>query len=103
MEARLRILEIEGEDGVFFEAFDGAFRYGPLFEESGLVYFDARRGGPSVDLSGMDLSVFHTYRVESAGSTSAFTFSVDGSVVFTGNAAAAPSFNGFEWGDGLSV
>ena len=78
MEARLRILEIEGVDGAFFEAFDGANRYGPLFDETGLVFFDAQRRGPSVDLSSLDLSVFHTFRVESAGSTSAFTFLVDG-------------------------
>jgi hypothetical protein len=102
MEARLRILDIQGTDGVFFEAFDGLNRYGPLFEETGLVFFDAGNRGPSVDLTDLDLSAFHTYRVESPGGSSSFTFSVDGQIVFTG-VAAASRFNGFEWGDGLST
>ncbi len=102
MEARLRILDIQGSDGVFFEAFDGANRYGPLFEETGLVFFDAGNRGPSIDLSDLDLNIFHTYRVESPGNSTSFTFSEDGQIVFTG-VATASTFNGFEWGDGLST
>lgn len=48
MEARLKILGIEGMDGAYFEAFDGLNRYGPLFDEGGKIFFDAAGAGPFI-------------------------------------------------------
>lgn len=100
MEARLKVLAIEGTDGAFFEVFDGANGYGPLFMATGEARFFVASGVETVVLP--DITQFHIYRVESEANSAAFNFYVDGELVFSGIAQSITVLNGFDWGDGLS-
>ncbi|MFC1597493.1 PEP-CTERM sorting domain-containing protein [Planctomycetota bacterium] len=98
MEAKLRVIDIEGTAGAYFQAFDGANRYQVAFLP-GAVSLYTGSGYVSYDL---DITQPHTYRMVTPGNSSTMNLSVDGSPVLT---AAAPSHtaNKFEWGDGVSA
>ena len=98
MEARVRILQIEGSTGAFFQVLDGTSRYRFAFTETGVELL-SNGGFHQIDL---DTSVFHTYRLDSGGGTSAFDFYVDNVLTYSGNAFPAGGLNGFNFGDGIT-
>lgn len=99
MEARLKIIRINGEGGAFFQAFNGAYVYNAFFVSSGVNVLSSV-GFTTIQV---DTSQFHTYRIESSGNNNAFKFLIDGNQVFNGLASANTNLNGFGWGDGISA
>ena len=99
IEARLKVLTIQGGAGVFFQAYDGVHRYSAFFTSSGFNLATAG-GGVAIPVNVFD---FHTYRLESPANSSQVSAYVDGVLVFTGTAATiSAGFSGFGWGDGHS-
>jgi hypothetical protein len=97
IEARLRVACFEGNQlGAFFQAFDGAYRYLLNFVPGGVKV----PGSPDLEVA-LDVSQFHTYRLESPGGSSDVMLFIDGEFM---GATTAPSddLNGFNWGDGNS-
>ena len=97
MEARLRINQIEGLAGAFFQALDGTHRYSVFFSP-GAVELETL--GPGRHVISLDISEFHTYRIQSDCGTNAFDFYIDDALVFSGLAEASTGANGFNFGDG---
>lgn len=98
IEARLRILGIGGLGGAFFQLFDGANRFSVFFD-AGEVNVLGTTGWNAISL---DISEFHTYRLESLGNSAAYDFYIDGSLVLSATASANTSLNGFNFGDGIT-
>ena len=99
MEARLSISQLAGSAGVFFQAFDGVYRYSVFFESGGLRVLTSS-GNTFVSVA--DLSAFHTYRIQSQGSSNALELFVDDVLVLS-TTAPSSSANGFSFGDGVSA
>jgi hypothetical protein len=98
MEARLKVIDIEGTGGAYFQAFDGTNRYQVAFLPGAVSLYN---GSVWVSYS-LDITDFHTYRMVTPGNSNTMNLFVDGSPVLT---AAAPSHtaNKFEWGDGITA
>ena len=97
LEARLKVLAIQGSGGAYFQAGDGTNRYSALFTPVGVEVLTPT-GNVSVPV---DVSQFHTYRIESPPNSDAVTLFVDGVQMFSGTAASTSSkFIG--WGDGVT-
>ena len=99
IEVRLRVGQINGLGGAFFQAFDGTHRYSVFFSPGAVQALDASSG---FEAFAIDLSQFHTYRLESQGGTNAFDFYIDDALTFSGFAAATTGLNGFNFGDGIT-
>ncbi len=97
IEARLKVVDIDGLGGAYFQAFDGGNRYSAFFEPSGIA-LSTSTGNQSFS---MDVFDFHTYRLVSSANSDALNLFVDGTLVASVT-AAANSLNGFGFGDGLT-
>jgi len=97
IEARLRILDINGTGGSYFQAFDGVNRYSAMFSQTGLSLITTSGN----QLFAVDVFNFHTYRLESAGNSDILSLFVDNALVGSVN-AATNSLNGFGFGDGFT-
>ncbi len=95
IEARLKIVDIVGLAGAYFQAFDGGNRYSAFFEPSGLA-LSTSTGNQSFS---MDVFDFHTYRLVSPANSDVLNLFVDGTLVASVT-AAANNLNGFGFGDG---
>ena len=98
IEARLRVLGIDGQGGAFFQLFDGANRFSVLFD-AGEVNVLGTTGWNAIAL---DISEFHTYRLESLGNSAAYDFYIDGVLALSATAITYTSLNGFNFGDGIT-
>lgn len=98
IEARLRILDIDGLGGAFFQALDGAHRYSVFFGPGAVQVL----GATGFDAFAIDLTEFHTYRLETGANTNAFDFYIDGVLTHSDVAGANASVNGFNFGDGIT-
>jgi hypothetical protein len=98
LEARLRVLDIDGLGGAFFQAFDGAHRYSVFFGPGAVQVL----GATGFDAFAIDLTEFHTYRLETGANTNAFDFYIDGILTHSDVAGANSSVNGFNFGDGIT-
>ncbi len=99
MEARLRVLRIEGIGGAFFQAFNDVHQYAAFFTASGV---QIRTNGGGFAFIPIDLTNLHTYRLEGLGNSDVMRLLVDGTNSFEGLAPAVSDFNGFSWGDDAS-
>lgn len=97
VEARLAVSAIEGRGGVYFEAFDGVNRHTTVFEPTGLSLHST--GG--LDFVAIDVSQFHTYRMETPGGSNDLRLFIDGVFVHE-TSAATINLNGFGFGDGIT-
>ncbi len=97
LESRIRVAQIAGT-GAYFEAYDGAFNMAVFLTPTG-VTLPTATGDVSILV---DVFSFHTYRLEASANTRLLSFSIDGSVVFSGSAAPYTGLNGFGFGDGFS-
>jgi hypothetical protein len=101
MEARLRILQIEGSTGAYYQAFAGSHRYRFAFTETGIQLL-TNNPGLFYDIA-FDTSEFHTYRLDSDGAGSGgFDFFIDGALAYSGTAYTSSGLNGFNFGDGIT-
>lgn len=98
IEARLRVLGIGGLGGAFFQLFDGANRFSVFFD-AGEVNVLGTTGWNAISL---DISEFHTYRLESLGNSAAYDFYIDGALALSATASVNTSLNGFNFGDGIT-
>lgn len=98
IEARLRVVDIVGLAGAYFQAFDGGNRYSAFFEPTGLSILTPT-GNQSFSINVFD---FHTYRLVSPANSDALNLFVDGTLV-ANVTAAANSLNGFGFGDGITA
>lgn len=98
MEARLRILSINGVGGAFFQAFDGVHRFSVFFEPNGVQIPNFN----SFSFVPVDVSQFHTYMLETPGSSNIAHFYIDDNQVAS---VLVPviGLNGFDFGDGISA
>src|SRR5256885_10217751 len=100
LEARISVHEVSGSvgnAGVFFQAFDGLHRYSVFFASDG-IYIPTLTG---FDHLAVDISGFHTYRLESTGASGQARFYYDGTLIDTASVALS-ALNGFNFGDGES-
>lgn len=102
VEARLRVIQLEtalpeNAGGVFFQAIDGANRYSLLFDATGVQVLTSL----GFDSFSLDTSVFHTYRLESPGSSNMVRLFVDDALVLTSTAGLAAG-DIFNFGDGIT-
>jgi hypothetical protein len=111
IEARLKIVAIEGFQSPFLSVFDGINDYTISFSNqlntfndgSGeLEIFFEPEQDPAERLTVFDTDNFHTYRLESPGNSGSFSFFIDDMFKFSGTASLDAVHNGFEWGDGFS-
>ena len=98
MEARVQIQTIDGLGGAFFQALDGAHRYSVFYAPNAVNVLSTS----GFQTFSIDLSEFHTYRIQSEGGTNAFEFYVDDVLTYSGFAAASGGSNGFNFGDGIT-
>ena len=96
MEARLRVLRIEGIGGAHFQAFNDSHQYAAFFTAAGI---QIRTNGSGFALISVSVTNYHTYRLEAPGNTELFRLFVDGTNMFEGHASLVTGFNGFSWGD----
>ncbi len=99
IEARINVLRINGSAGVFFQAFDGAYRYSVFLTPTG-VDIPSSSGNDHVTL---DVFGFHTYRLEAPGDSPRISLYYDGKLVHVTRAPDYTTLNGFSFGDGLSA
>ncbi|MEK9645134.1 MAG: hypothetical protein VW547_06270 [Alphaproteobacteria bacterium] len=98
LEARLRVLDIDGLGGAFFQAFDGAHRYSAFFGPGAVQVL----GATGFDAFATDLTEFHTYRLETGVNTNAFDLYIDGILTHSDVAGANSLVKGFNFGDGIT-
>ena len=101
MEARLRILQIEGSTGAYYQAFAGSYRYRFAFTETGIQLL-TDNPGLFYDIA-FDTSEFHTYRLDTTGTGGGFDFYIDGAIAYSGTAYTSSGINGFNFGDGITA
>ncbi|MES2661050.1 MAG: cadherin-like beta sandwich domain-containing protein [Verrucomicrobiota bacterium] len=99
-EARLNILNVSGRLGIYFEIADGASRYIASFAPGG-VYIGTVGTEASMFVP-LNLSGFHTYRLESPANSNVLYFYYDGKLVYTGT-GKSEGLNGFGFGDGFGA
>jgi len=95
-EFRLRILQIEGTGGVFFEMYDGEY-YGLQFRNNGVQVTDSQQS-----FIGVDVFQFHTYRIVAPFDSDQFDVYIDGVLALSTSAVPLPGWSGFQWGDDFS-
>jgi hypothetical protein len=98
LEARINVLRINGSAGVFFQAFDGAYRYSVFLTPTG-IDIPSSSGNDHVPL---DVFGFHTYRLETPGNSPKIRLYYDGKLVHVATAPDNTTLNGFGFGDGHS-
>lgn len=98
LESRIRVSQIVGT-GAYFQAFDGSFNMAVFLTSSG-VTLPTATGDVAIRV---DVFAFHTYRLEASANTRLLSFTIDGSLVFSGSAAPYSGLNGLDFGDGLTA
>jgi len=98
MEANLKISNIMGTGGAYFQAFDGTNRYQLAFDSLGVNLY----GTQGYVHTSVDVSQFHTYRFESAANSNSYSLYIDG-IFQNSTVADVHSLNKFEWGDGITA
>ncbi len=98
MEARLQVTAINGSAGAYFQAFDGTSRYQVSFQ-TGSVSLLSSSGLVSHSL---DITQFHTYRMETPGNSDIMNLFVNDILVLSGT-APVHTLNTFGWGDGITA
>lgn len=99
LESRIRISQINGTAGAYFQAFDGAYQFSVHFSNGGVVLATAAGDVPI----SVDVSTFHTYRLESSANSRSLNLFIDGGLVYNGFAKSYSGLNGFDFGDGIST
>lgn len=90
---------INGRGGAFFRLFDQANRYTVMFGDS---FVGLLGSSGFIDIS-LDVSQFHTNRMESQANTGAYDIYIDGVLSYSGLAPTyVASYNGLNFGDGLT-
>jgi hypothetical protein len=97
MEVRLRIQQVRGEAGAFFQLFDGARRCFVFFRAPDRVEVSTTSG--EILAATLDLTQFHTYSLETVPFTDRIDLRIDGVFMSTYHVPAS-TLNGFNWGDG---
>ena len=101
MEARLRVLNLNASlpyAPLYFSIGDGDYRYLASFYATGIGVLT----NSGYAITPVDVSEFHTYRLESAGNSSEVRLFIDDALAFTGTAITS-ALNHYAFGDGSSV
>ena len=98
LEARLKILQINGTGGAVLQAIDTANRYTCSFDGNGVTISTT---GGNVHIK-VNVFEYHTYRLESPAHCNRLSVYIDDVLVLTTNAAAL-ALNEFAWTDGHSA
>lgn len=101
VEARLKVLNVAGVLGAYFDIDDGIYSYMVSFSPGGVYVGSDGIGGDSTKFIPLDTTEFHTYRLESPPNSGVLYFFYDGSLVFT-TTSIPSTLNGFGFGDGFA-
>ena len=100
LEARLRVLQIKGATGAYFQVFNGLHRYLASFSAGQVRLFNSANTHVSFPI--VDLSAFHRYRLKPPENTNTMRLYVDNVLTLTA-AAPAHTLHGFGFGDGITA